>query len=65
MAKREEKERKRLDEEATQEALRARPKSKDEQVTELLAAKLAERLKSCGELVALLRRAKEKVSILL
>lgn len=48
-----------------EEALRSRPKSKVEQVTELLMEKLTERLALCGELMVLLRRAQEKARVMI
>lgn len=61
-AKEEEEERQRCEAEAAEEALRRKPKSKTEQVNDLLRGKLAERLELCGELLVLLRRAQEKAS---
>lgn len=62
-AKEEEEERQRREAEAAEEALRNKPKSKTEQVNELLRGKLEERLELCGELLVLLRRAQEKASV--
>lgn len=61
-AKEEEEERLRREAEEAEEALRKKPKSKVEQVNEMLVGKLAERLELCGELLVLLRRAQEKAS---
>lgn len=61
-AKEEEEERQRREAEAAEEALRNKPKSKTEQVNDLLRDKLAERLDLCGELLVLLRRAQDKAS---
>lgn len=58
----EEEERQRREAEAAEEALRNKPKSKTEQVNDLLRDKLAERLDLCGELLVLLRRAQDKAS---
>ena len=62
-AKEEEEERQRQEAEAAEEALRRKPKSKTEEVNELLRVKLAERLELCRELLVLLRRAQEKASV--
>eukprot|EP00903_Cladosiphon_okamuranus_P009107 g8702.t2 len=59
-AKEEEEERLRREAEAAEEALRKKPKSKTEQVNDLLRGKLAERLELCRDLLVLLRRAQEK-----
>lgn len=42
--------------------MRSKPKSKVEEITGLLAGKLAERLELCCELLLLLRRSQQKVS---
>lgn len=57
----EEEERQRREAEEAEEALRKQPKSKVEQVRDLLTSKLSERVELCGELLVLLRRAQKKV----
>ncbi|CAM9526842.1 unnamed protein product, partial [Ectocarpus fasciculatus] len=60
-AKEEEEERQRREAEEAEEALRKQPKSKVDQVRDLLTSKLSERVELCAELLVLLRRAQKKV----
>lgn len=44
--------------------MRKQPKSKVDQVRDLLTSKLSERVELCGELLVLLRRAQKKVRVM-